>query len=372
MKPVTLYGMMVSGNTARARSYLIKAGIPFQDCGPNTEHYFNNVVPLAGGIRTMPTMEFADGGVIRDGAAIIEHFERESGYAFSPPTPKQRFFSRLFDVIGAEGFMRPGMHYRWNFEEENGDFLLFQTMQLMPPNEFGAELAVKSQGRMRKATKSLGVYPETYSIIEQLYDEQLAALDAHFKLHPYLLGGRPCIGDFGLMIMLFPHLGRDPKPLSIMHKKGLNVLRWTERMNRLGGDFDGFERKDESYLENDEIPTTLSDLMSVMAQDFVPETLAAADTINSWLSEQGHIEAGTPYPRSVGFTEFQVRDTPISAIAQPYRFYLLQRVHDEYAAMNKETKQEVEAILDLCNMRALLDAKLSREIGRKDNQEVWI
>lgn len=50
MQPVTLYGMKVSGHTARTRSYLIKAGIPFIERAPSTEYYAKTVVPLAGSI----------------------------------------------------------------------------------------------------------------------------------------------------------------------------------------------------------------------------------------------------------------------------------------------------------------------------------
>ncbi|MGF1454879.1 MAG: glutathione S-transferase N-terminal domain-containing protein [Alphaproteobacteria bacterium] len=93
-QPVTMYEMMVSGHTARTRRYFIKADIPFYERAPSTEHYLKTVVPLAGGLRTMPTFEFPDGRVIRDSTAIIDHFEDQSGHPFSPTTPKQRFFSR--------------------------------------------------------------------------------------------------------------------------------------------------------------------------------------------------------------------------------------------------------------------------------------
>jgi len=70
MKRVTLYGMKVSGHTARTRSYFIKADIPFCERAPSTQHYLTNVVPLAGGKSTMPTVELPDGRVIRDSAAL--------------------------------------------------------------------------------------------------------------------------------------------------------------------------------------------------------------------------------------------------------------------------------------------------------------
>ncbi|MEM6826768.1 MAG: glutathione S-transferase N-terminal domain-containing protein, partial [Pseudomonadota bacterium] len=123
--PITLYGVPHSLYTARARSYFIKAGLAYREVAPNDPHYQSEVIAKAGGKLGLPTIEAADGTVIRDGAQIINHFEEASGHTFSPTGPKQRFFSRLFDAIGAEGLLRPAMHYRWNFDAENLDFLTF-------------------------------------------------------------------------------------------------------------------------------------------------------------------------------------------------------------------------------------------------------
>ncbi|MCH7960706.1 MAG: hypothetical protein IIC49_00075 [Planctomycetes bacterium] len=66
--------------TGKARSYLIKNNIPYREIRPGSEHYEDHVLPLASG---------------------------------------------LFDVIGAEGILRPAMHYRWNFGEENVEYINF-------------------------------------------------------------------------------------------------------------------------------------------------------------------------------------------------------------------------------------------------------
>lgn len=374
MEAVNLYGMKVSGHQSRARSYLIKADIPFHERGFNTPHYTKTVVPLAGGLRTMPTLEFADGRVIRDSNAIIDHFEEQSGHKFSPQTPKQRFFSYLFDVVACEGLLRPGMHYRWNFDAENRAFLEAQTRMMLPREMDGIEdILEASHNQMRAATQKFGVNPDTSPLIEELYAEQLAAFEGHFSACPYLLGGRPCRGDFGLMIWLHPHLGRDPKPLSIMQANAMSVLRYTERMNQRDTDwieFPNWEREDE-YLASDEIPDTLIHMARVMAEDFVPETLAAAEAINAWLSEHNP-EPGTHVERGLGFAGFELRGKPISALAQPYRFYRLKRAQDEYAAMGEADKAALEATLDACNMTPILNAALTRQIGWQDNREVWL
>ena len=173
----------------------------------------------------MPTLELADGSVIRDSSAISDYFEEDRGHTFSPVTPKQRIVSRLFDVIGAEGLMRPAMHYRWNFDAENLEFIMSHMNMITPSGDIGLEMADKIAGQMRKATVSMGVIPETEDFVEEPYDQQLTALNSHFAAQPYSLGGRPCMGDFGLMSPLFGHLGRDPKPLSLMLARGVNVFR---------------------------------------------------------------------------------------------------------------------------------------------------
>ena len=69
---------------------------------------------------------------------------------------------------------------------------------------------------------------------------------------------------------------------------------------------------------------------------------------------------------------FDVRGTTIKALAQPYRFYLLKRVQDEHARLNEQDRHAVVDILRRCDMQAVLDIRLTKEIGRENNLEVWL
>ena len=371
-EPIKLIGVPNSLYTGRVRSYFIKAGIAYREIPPSDPHYLNTMLPLAGGRLGLPTIELPDGRVIRDGASIIDHFEGESGNTYSPPTPKQSFFGRLFDAIGAEGLLRPAMHLRWNFDEENLNYLLHHFRMLSPPGPGQEETALKFADAMRRSGVSFGVTEDAFAVIEELYEEQLAAINAHFAAYPYMFGGRPSIGDFGLYGPMFAHLGRDPKPLSMMFDRALSAYRWVERMGRMESDMIEFQNIEEAYLPDDAIPDTLIDLLKIMAIDFVPETLAAADAINAWLAEQNDLPEGTPSKRAVGKAVFDLRGTTITAIAQPYRFYLLKRAQDELAAMDESTRAQVIAMLDKAGMTPVMTAKLSREMGLKDNKEVWL
>ena len=105
MQEVTLYGSPISLYTGRVRSYLIKNGIRYRERETHSEHFKNEVLPKAGGLRTIPIVETSDGMVIRDGVAIVDHFEDTNGHDCSPTSPQQLIASLLFDVIGAEGLL---------------------------------------------------------------------------------------------------------------------------------------------------------------------------------------------------------------------------------------------------------------------------
>lgn len=368
---VTLFGGPNSLYTGRARSYLIKAGIAYREEALGTPYFRDTVLPKAGGRASMPTVELPNGEVIRDGAAIIDHFEETSGHPFSPTGAKQNLISRLFDVIGAEGLLRPAMHYRWNFDDANLAFIRMHFAAYMPRVDGRDALADRAMQAMRKAAVQFGVVPETYDLVETLYVDLLDRLDIHFATYPHLLGNQPSIGDFGLIAPLYGHLGRDPKPLFLMQTLAVHVFRWVERMNRPERDIFEYENQAPGYLPDDEIPDTLLDVLKVLAEDFVPETLAAAACINGWLAEQTDLEPGSQVARSAGTCSFEVRGTHVSAIAQPYRFYLLKRVQEAYEALSDADRADVDAMLEVSGMAPILDARLNRDIGRKNNLEVW-
>lgn len=372
MDPITLYGAPFSLYTGRARSYLIKAGVDYREQPHSSAHFYAAVLPKAGGRRGIPTIEFADGSVIRDGVAIIDHFEVLNDGQFSPQTPKQRIVSRLLDAIAAEGFLRPCMHYRWNFDLDNEEFLVFHFQTIFA--EADAEQAARERMQFIKETvnPAWGVRPEHHELIESLHLDTLKILNAHFAQYPYFLGGKPCIGDFGMMAPLYGHLGRDPKPLSLMQCHAPCLFRWVERMNRPEPDVGEFANKTLAYLEHDQVPQTLIAALRHFAIDYVPETRAACDTINEWLRANPDVPALTEVERGLGECHFEVLGENLSAQAQPFRFYVLKRVQDEYEGLSETEKTEVDALLDACDMQSVLDMKLTREIGRDNNLEVWL
>ncbi len=367
---VLLYGSPLSLYTGRVRSYFIKAGIEFREVAPISDHYEDVVIPLAGGRRGMPTVELVDGQVIRDSVAIVDHFEHELGAPFTPRTPKQNAVSLLIDAIASEGMLRPAMHYRWRYPENEP--MLRNHFEEITPRGAPADYTVEGRfDRLKRAPNDLGASDENIPLVESLYLRLLKSLDAHFALFPYLLGGKPSIGDFGLIAPMYAHLGRDPKPLSLMHEHGVNVLRWVERMHRFDPNFGATHASSEDYLNQDEIPATLLAVLRHLAIDFVPETQAACAQINQWMEAQTDLTIGATVERTVGTATFNVESQSMTAVTQPFRFYVLKRLQDYVAAQAAAEALDIVELLKSVDMESLLDLKLKRDIGRAGNLEVW-
>jgi len=371
----TLYGITHSLYTGRARSYLIKSGTAFRELSSGHKSFKTEVLPESK-LATIPVLVTPEGEVIRDGGAIIEHFEKANSGPFQPSTAKQQIVSTLFDLIGTSGLLRPAMHYRWNYLEENSEFLRYHFLHSQPEHPEREAKSEYMMSKMQYAGQLFGVTEETGILVETLYLEFLQALNLHLTEYPYLLGWKPSIGDFGLIAPLYAHLGRDPAPLRLMQQRALRVARWVERMNRADQDAAEFFNPGDDYLPDDSIPETLVAVLKVLSEDLVPETYAAAAVINQWLADNqpvpGTSAQGLLAHRMFGMAEFNLRGQSISAVAQSYRFVILQKLQQQYAQWESAQQQEVTDLLQRCGLESLLDIKLDRELGWSENQDVWL
>lgn len=366
----TLYAITHSLFSGRARSYLVKNGVPFRELSTGHESFKADVLPKAK-LPTIPTLVTPGGEVIRDGAAIVEYFESINGRPCQPEGPRQQVVSALFDLIGMDGLLRPAMHYRWNFADDNLSFIHHHFYYSQRDTPTRGDKTEYMMNKMRTVAQLWGVDDNTQALVETLYMEFLEALNHHLSEWPYLLGWRPSVGDFGLLGPMYAHLGRDPMPARLMQQRAERVYRWVERMNRADQDAPEFFTAGTDFLANDEVPESLLAVLKVLAQDFVPETMAAADSINQWLAENKPPQGDT-VERMLGNARFEVRGQTITAVTQPIRFFLLQRVQEIYRLANDQDKAGIRAMLGRCSMESLLEIQLHREIQQVDNLEVWV
>ncbi|MEQ3746069.1 MAG: glutathione S-transferase family protein [Henriciella sp.] len=373
----TLYGMAASLYTGKVRAYMRRNHVEFREEKAGGEH-FNTVVTKEVGRWIIPVIETPDGEYVQDGTDILDYFEGRgfSKQSIYPEDPKLKVVAHLFELYGGEGMLRAAMHYRWNFDETNLNFLQ-TTFEDVLPNDLSAEerepVFLHASGRMRKAAIAFGATPETYETIETSYSKFLSLYETHLESRPFLFGGYPTVGDYGLFSPLYAHLGRDPKPMQLMQMTAPRVYRWTERMNAPEPVHDEAALKSGPDLFSfDSIPETLKSLMAFIAEDYVPEISVHVTFTNDWLSEQ---DAPTLKPgalgRGIGMATFEWRGHTIQTAVMPYRFYLLQRVTDAFDALNASDKADVKSLFDETGLAPLLHLKTSRRVIRKNHLEGW-
>ena len=284
----TLWGSAHSLYTGKMRSYLIKKGLPYQERNPSDPDFGMRVLPQVGHM-VIPIVETPAGDILQDSGDIIDHLEaRHAEPLLDPATPVQQVVSALFDGVGSEYLMPLAMHYRWTYRADQEEFLQAEFGRAAIAGQSRADrraMAGQLMNLFASFLPNLGVFPETVAALEAPYMEWLDALDEHFQHHPYLLGGRPCRGDFGMMASLYAHLGRDPVPAGLMKKKAPNLYRWTERMN-LGvipdGEYPGYGT---GYLAEDAIPETLEAVLKLVFRDWTPGLAADIAAFNAWAAE---------------------------------------------------------------------------------------
>jgi glutathione S-transferase len=381
MTDFKLYGSPGSLYTGKARSYLIKQGIAFTNHAVGEPRFRAEIVPAVNRW-IMPVMETPQGEFVQDGSDIIAWFEAkgQARYPAYPQTPRHKVISQIFELFGGEGLLRPAMHYRWNFDETNRAFLANDFSAALAPTGAGPEeweqVFAMASARMRKAMRNFAVTADTIPLVEASYEQFLDLLDAHLAHSPYLLGGRPTLGDYGLIAPLYAHLGRDPYPLAMMKTRAYRVWRWVERMNSTDHDAGEYGGASGELFADDSVPDTLIALLKFIAEDYLPEIRASVGFTRQWLDSKPDLVVGTnglerKSERMVGQVEFEWRGKLVQVVVMPYRLYLLQKVQDAAQSLTGSGRADVDSLLSETGLSEMLTLKTQRRVYRDNHLEVW-
>ena len=373
----TIWGSPHSLYTGKIRSYLIKKGVPFREILP-TDPRFHALVAPAVRHFVLPIMQAPDGRYLQDTTDMIDHVESQHpGSPMVPLTPVQRVVAWLVGAYGSEGLLPAAMHYRWSYRAQQEHFLQTEFGRALysgPDRAAGRAAGAKLMGYFNDFLPPLGINEATIPAVEAAYMELLEALDAHFQQHPYVLGGRPSIADFGLMAPLFAHLGRDPVPATLMKNAAPNVYRWTERMN-LPGIADGeFHATPETYVADDAIPATLEPVLRLIFQDWGPELVANAVFYNDWVAQHPELPAGHMVSVSgerkvhptLGPIEYEWRGCTVRRASSPQTLWHFERVTSLARALEGEPRGRLEALVERAGGRQVMDIRLARPLRRED------
>lgn len=376
-QPLLLFGAPVGLYTGKVRSYLRKNGIPYDERLPSDPVFQKQLLPRLQRFIN-PVIQMPDGTVVQDTADILDYLEAQglARHTALPATPRQRIVALILDLYGGEGLIRPAMHYRWSYRTQNEAFLRHEFGLSYRPGRAAPErVAQQLDGFMNYLNghlPSLGISADTGATIEAAYEALLLALDAHFRAHPYALGGQPTIADYGLMAPLYAHLARDPYPSTLMKSQAPSLYRWTERMNAPDNDAPEFPRTPYALPADDAIPDTLLPLLRQIATDFLPELEMTVHALDAWWTDHGSAQLeGRPAERGAIKGTFMLRGTAITSVVAPYTIYKLQKVTDAWAALDDAARATVLPLLTATGLDTLVSLQALRRIERRDFLEVW-
>jgi glutathione S-transferase len=373
-----LWGTPHSLYTGKVRSYLIKKGLPFRELLLANPRFMAQVMPT---IRLMvaPVVELSDGTMIQDSTDILDAMEaRYPDNAMVPTTPVQRCIALLIDAYGTEGMLAAAMHYRWSYRAEQEHFLCAEFGRAVhsgPDRQTRLAAGAKLMSYFSGFLPGLGVTSETAPAIEASYEALLDVLDIHFQHHPYLLGGRPSIADFGMMAPMFAHLGRDPVPSSLMKNRAPNVFRWTERMNLANIDDGEFPDCEPNYLPDDAIPETLEPVLALIFSDWGPQWLADAELFNRWIAENpnlptGHvvgIEGERKVHSTLGMVSAPMRGRVVPRASAPHGLWLLEKSLACARSIQGASRQHLADLIGRNGGAQVMSMRLTRGMHRADN-----
>lgn len=355
-----LYGGDHSYYTGKARAYMRFKGLDWEEVTASREIYKTIILPKVGAA-IVPVLATADGGFVQDTTDIIDFLEAaHPAVSVYPDTPLQKLVALMLELYGDEWLVIPAMHYRWSMLEQQRDFIFSEFGKMSAPGATHEEqllIGERTSTMFRGSITALGITAQTIPGIEQAYLEFLGQLDEHFSQYDFLLGSRPCIGDFGLMGPLYAHLGRDPVPKALMQERAPGVYAWVERMNNpvpLSGEF----------LVDDEIPATLLPILRTMCRDQLPDVLDVIRHNAAWLAQN----PGGSIPRFLGMHAFHTGSVSGERVIHSYAQWMFQRPWAHYRSLPDAQRVAADALLNAVGGYDALQVKIAHWLVRKPGQ----
>lgn len=216
----------------KVKSYLTYKGLPFEWITRSmaNEPLFQKHAK----VQLIPLLFFPEGGTMQDSTLIIERIERETGGISIHPEDKTLWFlSCLFEEFGDEWCNKLMFFQRWFYKADakaTGARLAHDRLDgkwyrpIAKP--IVAKLLVR---RMVPRLVYSGGNPTNIPQLRQSFENLVALLEAHFQTRPYLLGGRPSFGDFGLWCNLY-EAWTDPTAKSHIEAKAPKLVGYIHRM----------------------------------------------------------------------------------------------------------------------------------------------
>lgn len=269
--PYRLFGLELSPHSVKVRAYLRFKGLPHTFV-PRTI-FRHPELAMRAKRPLVPVLVGADGKTLEDSTCILDELERRHPEpALEGADEGLAFLSAFVEEYADEWLVKPMYLSRWTHPSDADSASRRLAKEIFhAPDFLLPTVAGRIERRMKSRLASLGAEPENAAILEASLDRLSRRLDAHLAHRPYLLGARPCLGDFGLFGQLYELRG-DPTGSERLHAIAPRVVAYVERMRhaRVEGPFETWESLMPTLapLVHDEVTST-----------FLPWSLANARAV---------------------------------------------------------------------------------------------
>ena len=240
-----LLGLEASPYTMKVRSFLAFKGLPFEWITRSlaNEPLFQKHAK----VQLIPLLFLPNGETMQDSTLIIERLDRETpDPTIHPEDEALWFLSCLFEEFGDEWCNKLMFFQRWFYRDDaraTGVRLAHDRLDgrwwrpLARP--IVARLMVR---RMVPRLVYSGGNETNLPQLKQSFENLVARLETHFQSRPYLMGGRPCFGDFGLWCNLY-EAWTDPTAKAHIEARAPALVAYIQRMMspRVEGPFETLE-----------------------------------------------------------------------------------------------------------------------------------
>ena len=262
-----IIGAEMSPYSVKVRSYFRYKAIPHQwvlrNAASQAEFEKYAKMPI------IPLVVTPEGSGIQDSTPIIDRLEKLFAEpSIHPADAVANFVSALIEEFGDEWGNKWMFHYRWarDVDQISSAGRIARMRGPGADEEKHAAFAGQVRARMVDRVWFVGSNEGTAPQIEAGFLDMLKLLDAHLALRPYLFGGRPAFGDFGLWGQIY-EMWTDPTAGAIIGGGTPHVLDWVHRML-----WPKAEGKFEPWSEL--APTLMPMLVKQVGKQFWPWTLA--------------------------------------------------------------------------------------------------
>ncbi len=258
-----IFGAEMSPYSVKVRSYFRYKAIPHQwilrNADSQAEYEKHARMPI------IPLVVTPEGKGIQDSTPIIDAMEKLFPEpSIDPDDPVANFISALIEEFGDEWGNKWMFHYRWarDVDQISSAGRIARMRGPKASEQEHAAFAGQVRARMVDRVWFVGSNEVTAPQIEDGFLEMLGLLDNHLASRPYLFGGRPAFGDFGLWGQIY-QMWTDPTAGAIIGGGAPHVLDWVHRMlwPKAEGAFEGW-----STLE----PTLMPILTKQIGRQFMP------------------------------------------------------------------------------------------------------